>query len=81
MFPLPEVGTDWNGRRCEAGASMSDIFISYACQNEALAKAAADLLRAQGDGVWRDDELPAHRACCDVIEERIQAAKAVVVLW
>jgi len=31
--------------------------------------------------VWRDDELPAHRAYAEVIEERLQAAKAVVVIW
>src|SRR4029078_6146675 len=31
--------------------------------------------------VWRDDELPAHRAYSDVIEERLKSAKAVVVLW
>ena len=34
-----------------------------------------------GYRVWRDDELPAHRAYADVIEERLKAAKAVVVLW
>lgn len=38
-------------------------------------------MRAVGFAVWRDDELPAHRAYGDVIEERIKAAKAVLVLW
>ncbi|MEO6248902.1 MAG: TIR domain-containing protein [Sphingomicrobium sp.] len=60
---------------------MSDIFISYARPNEPLAKQAAEALRAAGYGVWRDDELPAHRAYSDVIEERIKSAKAVLVLW
>ncbi|WEK46803.1 MAG: TIR domain-containing protein [Candidatus Andeanibacterium colombiense] len=60
---------------------MSDIFISYARPNEGQARLVAELLRAQGYGVWRDDELPAHRAYSDVIEERIKEAKAVVVLW
>lgn len=60
---------------------MSDIFISYARPNEALAKQAGDALRAAGYAVWRDDELPAHRAYTDVIEERIKSAKAVLVLW
>ena len=60
---------------------MSDIFISYARPNEGLAKTVAETLRAQGYGVWRDDELPAHRAYGDVIEERIREAKAVLVLW
>lgn len=60
---------------------MADIFISYARPNEALARQAADALRAAGYAVWRDDELPAHRAYSEVIEERIRSAKAVLVLW
>ena len=60
---------------------MSDIFISYARPNEALAMQAGEALRAAGYRVWRDDELPAHRAYSDVIEERIKSAKAVLVLW
>ena len=60
---------------------MSDIFISYARSTEAQAKQLAEALRGQGYDVWRDDELPAHRAYAEVIEERLQAAKAVVVIW
>ncbi len=60
---------------------MSDVFISYARSTEAQAKQIADALRALGYGVWRDDELPAHRDYSEVIEERLRAAKAVVVVW
>ena len=60
---------------------MSDIFVSYARSNEPLAKQAAEALRVAGYSVWRDDELPAHRAYGEVIEERIKLAKAVLVLW
>jgi adenylate cyclase len=60
---------------------MSDIFISYARPDEPLAKHAGEALRAAGYNVWRDDELPAHRAYGEVIEERIKEAKAVLVLW
>lgn len=60
---------------------MADVFISYARSDEAVAKAVADLLAASGRTVWRDDQLPAHRAYAEVIEERLRAAKAVVVLW
>jgi adenylate cyclase len=60
---------------------MSSIFISYARSSEARARQIAELLRAQGYGVWRDDELPAHRAYAEVIAERLQAAQAVLVLW
>jgi adenylate cyclase len=31
--------------------------------------------------VWLDDEIPAHRAYVDVIDERLQMAQAVVVIW
>ena len=60
---------------------MSDVFISYARSTAAQAQAVAEALRALGYDVWRDDELPAHRAYAEVIEERLQAAKAVVVIW
>ena len=45
------------------------------------AQQVAEALRALGHEVWRDDELPAHRPYSEVIEERLQAAGAVVVLW
>jgi adenylate cyclase len=60
---------------------MADIFISYARSTEAQARKIGDALYVLGYGVWRDDELPAHRAYSDVIEERLKAAKAVVVIW
>jgi adenylate cyclase len=60
---------------------MSHVFISYARSDEPLARLIADNLREDGFEVWRDDELPAHRAYAEVIEERINGAKAVVVLW
>jgi adenylate cyclase len=60
---------------------LSDIFISYARATESEARAVAAALRAMGHGVWLDDELPAHRAYADVIEERLKRAKAVVVIW
>ena len=60
---------------------MTDIFISYARSTAPQAQAIAESLRALGYGVWRDGELPAHRAYAEVIEERLKAAKAVVVVW
>ena len=58
-----------------------DVFISYARPSEENARRIAQSLRDRGFSVWRDDELPAHRAYSDVIEERLKSAKAVVVLW
>jgi adenylate cyclase len=60
---------------------MTDVFISYASSAGEPARAVADALRAEGYEVWRDDELPAHRPYAEVIEERLNSAKAVVVLW
>ena len=60
---------------------MAEIFISYARPDEPQAERVAEVLRAAGYRVWRDDELPAHRAYVEVIEERLKSADAVVVLW
>ena len=60
---------------------MSDVFVSYARSSERQAHAIADALRSAGYAVWRDDQLPAHRGYAEVIEERLKAAKAVVVVW
>jgi len=60
---------------------MADIFISYARSTAKQAQAMAQALRSQGYGVWLDDAIPAHRAYADVIEEELQAAAAVVVVW
>ena len=48
---------------------MADVFVSYARCEEAVAVRVADALRGEGYRVWRDDELPAHRAYAEVIEE------------
>jgi len=58
-----------------------DVFVSYARSTEVAARQIADALRSLGFTVWRDDELPAHRTYGEVIEERLRAAKAVVVAW
>ncbi|HEU4810405.1 MAG TPA: TIR domain-containing protein [Sphingomicrobium sp.] len=60
---------------------MSDVFVSYARSTERQAHQVADALRTAGYDVWQDDQLPAHRSYAEVIEERLKAAKAVVVVW
>jgi len=60
---------------------VSDIFISYARSTAEAAHRIAEALRALGHGVWRDEDLPAHRDYSEVIEERLRAARAVLVLW
>ena len=41
---------------------MADVFVSYARPDEPQAERVAEALRGHGYEVWRDDELPAHRA-------------------
>jgi adenylate cyclase len=60
---------------------MAEVFVSYARPDEPLAERVSNALRAEGYSVWRDDQLPAHKAYADVILERLKAAAAVVVLW
>ena len=58
------------------------IFISYAQSTEAGAHKIGEALRALDYGVWRNDDLPADGGDhAGVIEERLKAAKAVVVVW
>jgi adenylate cyclase len=60
---------------------MSEIFLSYERSNASQAQKVAEAIRSLGYGVWLDDELPAHRAYANVIEERLTSAKAVIVIW
>lgn len=58
-----------------------DVFISYARPTEADARLIAGFLTELGYSVWRDDQLAAHQEFSEVIQERLDAARAVVVLW
>lgn len=60
---------------------MADVFLSYARPSANAAKLVADALRASGYSVWFDESLPAHRAYSEVIEEQLESAAAVLVLW
>ena len=60
---------------------MPGVFISYCRPCAQAAEQASTALASIGYDVWRDDQLPAHRAYGDVIEENLRAADAVVVLW
>lgn len=60
---------------------MADVFLSYARADANLAARVAAALEQAGFSVWFDRELPAHRSYSDVIDEQLDIALAVVVLW
>src|SRR5688572_6082076 len=60
---------------------MADVFLSYARGDASEAQRFAAQLRSAGFSVWFDEQLPAHRAFGDVIEEQLEQASAIVVLW
>lgn len=60
---------------------MPGVFVSYCRPCAQIAERVTAALSSMGYDVWRDDQLPAHRAYGDVIEEKLRAASAVVVLW
>ncbi|MGZ3270695.1 MAG: TIR domain-containing protein [Croceibacterium sp.] len=60
---------------------MADIFISYKKEDRGLAERVVALLRAEGRSVWWDDGITPHQAWDDMIEQEIDAARAVIVLW
>jgi hypothetical protein len=60
---------------------MSDVFISYAREDRAKAQALAKLLSQYGWLVWWDRVIPIGRSFDQVIEEAIDAAQCVIVLW
>ncbi len=60
---------------------MSDVFLSYAREDVALAEKLASLLAANGLDVWWDRRLISGDAINTTIERAIDDAKAVIVLW
>jgi hypothetical protein len=60
---------------------MSDIFISYAREDRAVAEALASDLKARGYRVWWDAELVGSDDYYDVILQALHDAKAAIVIW
>jgi TIR domain len=60
---------------------LADVFISYARENRDRAQALAAALQQRGLTVWWDRIIPPGRQFDEVIEEQLDAARCVLVLW
>ncbi len=60
---------------------MSDVFLSYASADRDRAQRVAEHLAHAGYDVWWDRTIPPGRVFDEVIQEALNAAKCVVVLW
>lgn len=60
---------------------MADIFISYASEDREHAKTMAHALESEGWSVWWDRDIPLGKPFDEVIQENIDAARCVLVLW
>jgi beta-lactam-binding protein with PASTA domain len=60
---------------------MSDIFLSYASADRDRAKSIAGVLEGQGWSVWWDRTIPPGSTFDKVIEQALDSARCVVVLW
>lgn len=60
---------------------MSDIFVSYKTTDKERVRTLVELLKAQGLNVWWDRNIPPGKTFDQVIEEAINAASCLVVVW
>ncbi len=60
---------------------MTDIFLSYNREDQAVARRFAEAFAAAGFDVWWDATLKSGEAYDEVTEAALRGAKAVVVLW
>jgi hypothetical protein len=60
---------------------MAELFLSYAHQDIGRAQTLAQLLEANGLTVWWDRRMIAGDKINDVIDEELEKAKGIIVLW
>lgn len=60
---------------------MTEVFLSYAREDVAIARQVAEYLLEEGWSVFWDREIPVGKTWEDVIEEQLSRAACVVVLW
>ncbi|MGH7806730.1 MAG: toll/interleukin-1 receptor domain-containing protein, partial [Thermodesulfobacteriota bacterium] len=60
---------------------MSDIFISYKSSDRERVRVLVEALEGRGWSVWWDREIPPGKTFDQVIEEELNAARCVIVVW
>ena len=60
---------------------MTDIFVSYAREDEARVKPIVELLEEKGWDVFWDRSIPPGKSFYEHIEEQLDGARCVVVIW
>jgi len=60
---------------------MTDVFVSYKRENLTAVGRLVEALRAEGIGVWWDQDIPPNAAWEATIEAALAAAKLVIVAW
>jgi hypothetical protein len=69
------------GRTFDKLRSMPHIFISYAREDQTIAKGLADLLDSEGFEVWWDTEIYVGQSFPDLIVDAISGSRHVILLW
>ncbi|HUK31700.1 MAG TPA: toll/interleukin-1 receptor domain-containing protein [Candidatus Acidoferrum sp.] len=64
-----------------AGVSTGDVFISYSHEDRDRAQLLVTAFKKDGLSVWWDADLPPGGAWDRLLEQRLQTAHSVVVLW
>ena len=60
---------------------MADIFISYSSEDKTRVKTIAEALEQKGWSVWWDRQIPVGQRFDTVIEQELNQAKCVIVIW
>jgi TIR domain-containing protein len=60
---------------------MPDIFLSYAREDEGRARMLAEALESRGWSVWWDRRIPHGQDFNAYIQQQLDAARCIVVLW
>lgn len=60
---------------------MADIFLSYAREDKAKASQIANALTGAGYEVFWDAEIPTGASWADILEQKLAACRAAIVLW